>query len=595
MKQLASLILILVLLFGCVSLGACQSSPSDEQGKAEPISYITVGNYVKKLKDTQKAIFEPYGFDSGAYVCYVRSAEAEIPAEHDGKPVIGVVGTGGEGNHDINVLEYASLTIPEGVRFIGDFCCVSEKALSLPSTLELVYNSSLYRGDGTIAFPEGVKEIAYSYYHTNSPKELKSVTLPDSLQTVRHSFSGCKAFGSMELPENLTEITESFDGLEMTETLTVKGIAVKISRSFFKADIRELIFASDVASIDDSFGGKGSKIEKLVFGASVESIANTAFDSAEIDSMTVEGSVGTIADSFNDGKVYEVMFQNAVDRIERSFNLPDHHTSELVPTFGGSVNSIEESFNNRTGNVYFRDRVNSVIGSFQGIGNDRRIVQCDEGKPAVMEDSFEDVNSLFAPDSELYAKADFADASGTPEKVKARALYEAAEPIQNNALKKLADSGAIPPLNEKGYPQFDETSINGIRCDQITFNSESERIRLTTKPDFTLDHVIILEKGAAFKLDGVDESKFVDSLEDCKYIVFQWDYVSKVNKNYFIRKPDNVLVDRHDVTTVVFVVDAKTGEIIHLHSVATVIPHLAVEAPGDEDGARKYIAELLNG
>ena len=593
MKKLLSFALTLSLLFGCLSLGACQSS-SDKQRKDEPIGYITVGDYLKKLTDTQKEIFEPYGFDSGAYVCCVRSAEVAIPSEHDGKPIIGVVGTGGEGNFDMDALEYPALTIPEGVRFIGDYCCVGEKELSLPSTLELVYNSSLYRGDGTITFPEGVKEISYSYDHTNSPRELKSVVLPDSLQTVRNSFSGCTALGSTELPENLTEITESFSGLEMNGTLTVKGIAVNVTRSFSKVNLKELIFASEVASIDDSFAGKGGKIEKLVFSGSVESIANTAFDDIEIDSMTVEGIVGTISDSFNYGRVYEVLFRNAVDRIDRSFNLPEHQTSELVPTFAGSVNSIGESFNNRTGNVYFRDRVNSVIASFQGSGNDKRIVQCDEGKPAVMEDSFEDVNSLFTPDSEMYAKADFADASGTPEKVKARALYEAAEPIKNNALKKLADSGAIPPLDENGYPQFDEVSNNGIRCDQITFNSESERIRLTTKPDFTLDHVIILEKGAAFKLDGVDESKFVDSLDDCKYIVYQWDYVSVVRKNYFIRKPDNVLVDRHDITTVVFVIDAKTGEIIHLHSVATRIPHLAVETLGDEEGAWKYIAELLN-
>ena len=115
MKNAISVLLCFAVMLGCFSLAACQryQSPEKEVEK-DPVTFITFDEFLADVEDP--SVFTPYGFDRDAYVCVIhRKEDDKLPAEHDDKPVIGIVGE--PGDH----LSYESLSIPEGVCFISEF------------------------------------------------------------------------------------------------------------------------------------------------------------------------------------------------------------------------------------------------------------------------------------------------------------------------------------------------------------------------------------------------------------------------------------------------------------------------------------------
>ena len=87
--------------------------------------------------------------------------------------------------------------------------------------------------------------------------------------------------------------------------------------------------------------------------------------------------------------------------------------------------------------------------------------------------------------------------------------------------------------------------------------------------------------------------KFAESLDDCKYLLAWGGYVSSENKGFYNETGG---ATRQVMTTVVFVMDAKTREFVHIRSVDTDIPANETFNPSGEvnpGAAKRYMHELL--
>ena len=169
-------------------------------------------------------------------------------------------------------------------------------------------------------------------------------------------------------------------------------------------------------------------------------------------------------------------------------------------------------------------------------------------------------------------------------------IAEKADQILDSALNKLADSGAIPPLQtdekNKVSPQITEDG------DMIFTDEKAEKTlteKLTVKPEKI---ILISDDHKKCEWDEVKDV-LADTTEDCGYIIYYRAYVTPATSYYHyaenIGSETRFTGKTHPTTTYVFVVDAQSEEIIHIHKVGLDWP----EVPNQATGPYEYHGEVL--
>lgn len=197
-------------------------------------------------------------------------------------------------------------------------------------------------------------------------------------------------------------------------------------------------------------------------------------------------------------------------------------------------------------------------------------------------------------------------------------LKELKDTSQNVALQKLADSKAIPQpeksKNDELIPAFDDDG-------DMTFLDKDVRKKLYEKPDCKLTKFLLVNyptitAAASGLTDEIINHKERVTEGEINYLVYQTCFISKMEKSNYIFVPaanrassetpislmsavptdessvipvadsDAKGVTLSTVSTFLYVIDIKTGEIIHIHFVGTDTP-----GAGDKTTEGKFLYE----
>lgn len=518
--------LISVVFLGVIGVGSWWAVnhfvlKTDDVKKDAGYEYKTVGEL--RGEDAEyRFLSDAPDLDDDAYVCMVSypdivTADVAIPSTHEGRPVVAAVGDPEEVFESRKSDSRISLSAGEGVRFIENF-----------------------------------EDFKY----------LDSVELPSSLEGVYGSFNDCFLLTEIDIPAAVKQIVDSF-GFSGLESVVLGGDIDRIDGSFNSCDDLK------IAELDSD---KGISLIKASFR-----------DCDEIETLAVKCGVGSLAGSFfNCGELGSAVFSGPIGVIDGSF---------------GACYNLE--------NVVFQEDVDSLLSSF-GECRKLRTVEFAE-KLGVSDDSFASCSSMTEkPEKVREAEAAFAETKDTElqtfieEKHEKNILkdniVDSAQDfvkIYDSAIRKSVDSGALPSIFDyNGHLRSDfteKTDQNGRRCDELDADA-----KLLADPSFELENVILLdEDGQVYWLSREDEDAnpvikpeytyvskdedYYDRLtldppyaktpEECRYLIRYQDIFSEVEPNFYQGG-----ADRCANTTVVFVVDVKTGEVVYVHSVDTERP-----------------------
>ena len=166
-----------------------------------------------------------------------RRIDVVVPAEHDGKPVVGIADGAFIGIYTLN-----SVTIPENVTYIGKY--------AFENCENLAYVTIMGNGLQT------VKEEAFLECHS-----LYSIELPDSVESVgRQAFYRCTKLASIVFPAKVTKIEfATFLDCRILTNFTAKGAIESIGeyafRSCTKLEFPTMEFAEGATVADNAFEG----------------------------------------------------------------------------------------------------------------------------------------------------------------------------------------------------------------------------------------------------------------------------------------------------------------------------------------------------
>ncbi len=191
-----------------------------------------------------------------------------------------------------------------------------------------------------------------------------------------------------------------------------------------------------------------------------------------------------------------------------------------------------------------------------------------------------------------------------------------ADSLYNDAVQKLADAGDIPALGDT-----DETKLafgtNGSGSYTVQFLNGMTGDRLTGKVDTTPEMVIAATPDKVYcsvyrqRVDqtvpfffpsntkagllhsGENTEVYADTVEECQYLIYTRPFISHVDEGFYSGGWDRTLV-----TTVVFIIDAKTREIAHIEAIGTDVPGASVSMGANKgkpkwEEAEEYILGLL--
>ena len=234
--------------------------------------------------------------------------------------------------------EFASVSIPEGVTYIGKNAFQGQSSLeqvSVPSSLKKIGEDAFsytpwlqslgdcaiinhilvkYQGDESdVVIPKGVTSIGDSAF--SSCDSLQSVTIPDSVTSIGDSaFSSCYSLQSVTIPDSVTSIGDyAFSYCYSLQSVTIPGSVKSIGEGAF--------------SICRS-------LQSVTIKEGVEHIGNGMFYDAGIKSITIPLSVKRIGDlAMYEGPVQDVYYGGSSEDWEKISFADDSH--------GGLDNSID--------------------------------------------------------------------------------------------------------------------------------------------------------------------------------------------------------------------------------------------------------------
>ncbi len=223
-------------------------------------------------------------YDDGCYVTGIGTftgTDVVIPAEHEGKPVVGIE-------------DYAF------------FECYSITSVVVPDTVKYI---------GTRAFYQLEK--------------LNSVSLGNSVESIgREAFSGCKALISIVIPDSVKKIEEyTFLGCTFLENITLGNSVKTIGTGAFKecSLLREVEIPNSVVSIGKEAFYNCMLIIKVTIGENVQLIDDYAFSGcASILEVYNKSSLNIVAGSYdNNGELGYYAKNIITSESESAFKMVD--------------------------------------------------------------------------------------------------------------------------------------------------------------------------------------------------------------------------------------------------------------------------------
>lgn len=314
----------------------------------------------------------------------------------------------------------------------------------------------------------------------------------------------------------------------------------------------------------------GGAISSLKFGNSVRYIEHLCSFSKEdpslkgVDFYNCE-SILSVSDSFNRCSSLEWLTipmsteKNPVGIIENSFNsCKSLQRAELK----GESASVSGSFNDceMLKNVSLQHPLQDVKDSFMNCPIDIGDVRSEEELAQESEE----------PDAKKEAEEE-----KKKEEEKSRKPGQHLEELQtiiDEAWQKLADSGVIPSYsrNEDGEAQLE--FIDMTITDELRFDDKSAKKRLLAEPDYQPDQVIVMSYDSVIDEEKAKSIAFIgDHLaadyEDCRYIIVYEGFESNRDTPGVRWVKD--ASHPYDVTTLVYIIDPKSREILSIHAVGT--------------------------
>lgn len=290
MKRIISILLITVLLLSCLPLSGCGSAA---------LKFYTEKEFFDSIKDIKNEL--KFQFDdkllndnflnagsSENYVCCVDSRSiregktVEIPAEHDGKKVIGVVS-------NPKILQKLNGGIPDSVKFIiGCKFDPQDDKFNIPKDLVCIYDS---------------------FYKCENIKELE---FEGTVRLIEKSFeqAGVERITFSNDVGSSIETSVENNGAAKTTTEVNGGI----NESFLSCEnLENVVFSKGVNNIENSFN-ECNKLNKVEFDGQVKMVVDSFNDCKAIESVEIKDSASDIHNSFTDYYLYNSDLNDAMTK-----------------------------------------------------------------------------------------------------------------------------------------------------------------------------------------------------------------------------------------------------------------------------------------
>jgi len=147
----------------------------------------------------------------------------------------------------------ANLTLPNSVQSIGfsSFAWTNLQTLDIPSSVTSIGQWAFGRTYSleTVNFPASLTDIgALSFYESG----VQNVTLPSSLETIRHELFSLTSIESIEIPASVKTIEHNaFNESDLKSITFAEGLESIGYRAFRWTDIEEIVLPDTVKRIDD--------------------------------------------------------------------------------------------------------------------------------------------------------------------------------------------------------------------------------------------------------------------------------------------------------------------------------------------------------
>ena len=131
-----------------------------------------------------------------------------------------------------------------------------------------------------LVIPEGVKVINDRAFWGCTT--LKSVTFPQSLDSIRFAFPYCKSLESIVIPDG-TSYVKGFLGCSSLSSVTIgKGVKELGSETFADCiSLESIVIGDNVKTLGDNVFSRCSNLNSIVIGSGVEKIGSGAFSGCE--------------------------------------------------------------------------------------------------------------------------------------------------------------------------------------------------------------------------------------------------------------------------------------------------------------------------
>lgn len=209
-----------------------------------------------------------------------KSLSVDIPSSFNGVAVKSINFEAFSDNRYIT-----SVTVPEGVTYIGKYCfrgCVGLSSVTLPSTLNNICEGAFYNCYSLkeIEIPDGVTKIG-SYAFSNC-WHIKSVKLSSSLKVIGScAFSGCSALESVEFCDSLESVgSMAFSECSALSSVNLSSSMVSLGTGAFVncTSMKSASLGDGLIDLQSETFRGCEALESVYLGDSLESIGNSAFE-----------------------------------------------------------------------------------------------------------------------------------------------------------------------------------------------------------------------------------------------------------------------------------------------------------------------------
>jgi len=232
-------------------------------------------------------------------------------------------------NENNELCEVTSITIPDGVRSIGNYAfynCTSLINITISESVTSIgnYSFSKCKSLTSIAIPDSVTSIGNSAFY--NCKSLESITIPKNVTSIGdYTFYNCSSLTSVIIPDSVTSIGDSsFRDCTSLTSITIPESIISIGESLFRGctSLTSITIPESIISIGESLFRGCTSLTSIAIPDSVTSIGKNAFyNCTSLINITIPESVTSIGDySFTRCQSLELIYYRGTESNWNSIN-----------------------------------------------------------------------------------------------------------------------------------------------------------------------------------------------------------------------------------------------------------------------------------